>query len=99
MDFVDAVKKEYPGEKYVDIPYRIASAAAAVMVWKDAFERANSFDTEDLRAALAATDLETFYGRIKFAPTGEIITKPMILRQIQNGGYAVVWSKITHSGE
>jgi branched-chain amino acid transport system substrate-binding protein len=97
MDFADAVKKEYPGEKYVDVPYQVT--AAAVMVWKDALERANSFDTEDLRAALAATDLETFYGRIKFAPTGEIITKPMILRQIQNGGYAVVWSKITHSGE
>ena len=90
MEFSDAMKAAYPDQKYVDVPYQAASAAAAVMVWKDAFERANSFDTEKLREALAETDLMTFYGRIKFAETGQIISKPMILRQIRNGRYVVV---------
>ena len=65
-------------------------ASAAVYVWKDAFERANSLDTEAVRDALAATDLATFYGQIKFSEAGNNIAKPMVLRQIQDGGYNVV---------
>ena len=60
------------------------------MVWKDAFERANSFDTEKVRDALAATDMQTFYGRIKFSEAGNNVAKPMVLRQIQDGQYNVV---------
>lgn len=90
MDFANAMKATYPERRYVNVPYQAASAAAAVMVWKDALERANSFDTERLRDALAETDLMTFYGRIKFAPTGQIDSKPMVLRQIQNGQYVVI---------
>ncbi len=90
MVFSEAMKLAYPQAGYTEVPYQAASAAAAVIVWKDAFERANSFDTEKLREALAKTDLMTFYGRIKFAPTGEIISKPMALRRIRNGKYVVV---------
>ncbi len=89
-DFANAVKKAYPDEEYENVPYQYASAAVALMVWKDAFQRANSFDTEKLRAALTATDLKTFYGRIRFAKTGEINSKPMVLRMIQNGKYVIV---------
>jgi branched-chain amino acid transport system substrate-binding protein len=71
-------------------PYQSAGATAAVLVWKDAFERADSFDTDKLRAALAATDMQTFYGGIKFAPEGNNIAKPMALRQIQDGKLHVV---------
>ena len=60
------------------------------MVWKDAFERANSFDTAKVRDALAATNLSTFYGNIKFSSAGNNIAKPMVLRQIQNGKLNVV---------
>ena len=69
---------------------RAAEAAAAVIVWKDAFERSNSFDTETLRSTIAATNLRTFYGTIKFAPTGQNVAKPMVLRQIQDGKLRVV---------
>jgi branched-chain amino acid transport system substrate-binding protein len=88
MDYDNLFKKEYSG--YKNVPYQSAQASAAVQVWKDAFERANSFDTEKLRDALAATDLETFYGRIKFSPTGNNVSKPMVLRQIQDGKLNVV---------
>ena len=71
-------------------PYQAAQASAAVLVWKDAFERANSFDTDKLRAALVATDMKTFYGDIRFAPEGNNIAKPMALRQIQDGKLHVV---------
>jgi branched-chain amino acid transport system substrate-binding protein len=68
----------------------VAQASAAVLVWKDAFERANSLDPQKVRDAIAATDMETFYGPIKFAEAGNNIAKPMVLRQIQNGEYNVV---------
>ena len=81
-------KKTYEG--YKNVPYQAAQASAAVMVWKDAFERAQSFDTEKLREALAATNMETFYGNIKFSKAGNNIAKPMALRQIQSGKLHVV---------
>ncbi len=61
------------------------------MVWKDAFERASRASIpKKVRDALAATDMQTFYGKIKFAPEGNNIAKPMVLRQIQDGKYNVV---------
>lgn len=72
------------------VPYQSAQAAAAVLVWKDAFERAQSFDTKKVRDALSATNMKTFYGDIKFSEAGNNIAKPMFLRQIQGGAYHVV---------
>ena len=75
---------------YKIVPYQTAQASAVIEIWADAFRRAQSLDTEKLRDALAATDMETFYGHIKFSPAGNNIAKPMVLRQIQHGKYAVV---------
>jgi len=72
------------------MPYQVAQAAAAVYVFKDAFERAGTLDREAVRDAIAETDLATFYGPIRFSDTGRNIAKPMVLRQIQDGTYNVV---------
>jgi len=88
MDFYRLAKKTYP--YYNEVPFQLAQAAAAIEIWADAFKRAQSFDTEKLRDALAATDMETFYGKIKFDSTGKNVAKPMVLRQIQDGKYVVV---------
>jgi len=87
-DYDKLFKATYP--TYQNVPYQAAQASAAVLVWKEAFERANSFDPEKVRDAIAATDMETFYGAVKFAPEGNNIAKPMVLRQVQNGEYNVV---------
>jgi len=87
-DYNKLFKSTYAG--YQNVPYQAAQASAAVLVWKDAFERANSFDTEKLRKALAATKLSLFYGNIKFSKAGNNTAKPMVLRQIQNGKLKVV---------
>jgi len=71
-------------------PYQAAESAAAVQVYKDAFERANDFDTKAVRDALSATDMQTFYGNVKFSPEGMNIAKPMVLQQVQDGQYRVV---------
>ena len=67
-------------------PYQAAESSAALLVYKDAFERANSFDRDKVRDALAKTDMQTFYGNIKFSDTGQNIAKPMVLFQVRCEG-------------
>ncbi len=89
-NFEAEFKAAYPDYEDKTVPYQVAQAAAAVYVFKDAFERAGSLDKEAVRDAIAATDLATFYGQIKFSDAGNNIAKPMVLRQIQDGAYNVV---------
>jgi branched-chain amino acid transport system substrate-binding protein len=83
-------KATYPEYAERKVPYQTAQASAAVWVFKDAFERAGTLDKEAVRDALAATDMKTFYGGIKFSEAGNNTAKPMVLRQIQDGEYKVV---------
>jgi len=89
-EFNAEIKKTVPAYANKSVPYQLAQAAAAVYVFKDAFERAGTLDREKVREALAATNLATFYGQIKFSAAGNNIAKPMVLRQIQGGKYNVV---------
>jgi branched-chain amino acid transport system substrate-binding protein len=61
-----------------------------VQVFADAFKRAQSLDPEAVRDAIAATELETFYGPVKFDSAGRNVAKPAVLTQIQNGKHVVV---------
>jgi branched-chain amino acid transport system substrate-binding protein len=88
MDYNKAFLKAH--SEYSEVPYQVAQASAAVQVWADAFRRANSLDPKKLRDALAQTNMETFYGHVRFDKTGRNTAKPMVLRQIQGGDYAVV---------
>lgn len=82
-------KKAYPS--YTSVPYQSAQASAAVYVWKAAFEAANSFDKDTVRDAIAAVEMETFYGDIKFSENGNNIAKPMFMRQIgADSSYSLV---------
>jgi len=80
-------------------PYQAAESTAAVLVYVDAIQRANSFDTEKVRDALAATKLQTFYGWVDFDDTGKNIAKPMVLRQVQKGKLVPVAPSKFASGE
>ena len=76
---------------YTSVPYQSAQASAAVYVFKQAFEAANSFDKDAVRDAIAAVEMETFYGDIKFSENGNNIAKPMFMRQIDgNSQYNLV---------
>lgn len=86
QDFADLFEKTYG---YAP-PYQAAESAAAVEVYASAFERAGSLDPDKVRDALASTDMQTFYGNIKFDDTGKNIAKPMVLYQVQDGQYKVV---------
>ncbi len=64
--------------------YHVASGAADVLAFKFAIEKANSLDPKKVRDALAALDVETLYGRVKFESTGQI-AMGQVLVQIQEG--------------
>ena len=82
--------KTFEGIYKYDPPYQAAESSAALLVYKEAFERANSFDKDKVRDALAKTDMMTFYGPIKFSETGQNLAKPMVLFQVINGENKVV---------
>ena len=94
-DYANDFEKAYG---YVP-PYQAAESTAAVLVYVDAIKRANSFDTEKVRDALAATKLQTFYGWVDFDETGKNIAKPMVLRQIQKGKFVPVAPSKFAAGE
>ena len=85
-DYADRFEKEYG---YAP-PYQAAESTASVLVYVDALQRAGTFDTEKVRDAIAATNLQTFYGWVQFDETGKNIAKPMVMWQIQKGKYIPV---------
>ena len=85
-DFAKQFEQAYAYEA----PYQAAQSAAAVHVFADAFKRAQSLDAEKVRDAIAATELECFYGPVKFDASGRNIAKPVVLTQVQGGKYVVV---------
>ena len=64
--------------------YHVASGAADVLAFKFAIEKAGTLEPKKVRDALAALDVETLYGRVKFEPTGQI-AMGQVLVQIQDG--------------
>ena len=71
-------------------PYQSAESTASVLTFVDAFQRAGSLDPDKVRDALGQTDMQTFYGNVKFDETGKNIAKPMVLYQVQDGEFKVV---------
>ncbi|MGF1476125.1 MAG: amino acid ABC transporter substrate-binding protein [Geminicoccaceae bacterium] len=72
-------------------PYQAAQGAATVLTLAEALERAGTLERPRVREALAATNLITMFGPIRFDETGKNDIKPMVVLQIQNGRYKVVW--------
>jgi branched-chain amino acid transport system substrate-binding protein len=56
-----------------------------------AIQNAGSLDREKVRSALAALDVTTFYGPIRFNDKGLNVSKPMVTIQIQHGKVVTVW--------
>jgi branched-chain amino acid transport system substrate-binding protein len=86
----DDFAKRFEAAYSYPAPYQAAQSAAAVEVFADGLERAQSLDPAKVRDAIAMTKLETFYGPIKFDAAGRNVAKPMVLTQVQKGRYVVV---------
>lgn len=79
-------------KKYGHIPdYHNAESTATCLAFQYAIQAAGSLDPQKVRDALAALDVMTFFGRLKFDERGINIYKPMAVNQIQNGTLMTVW--------
>jgi branched-chain amino acid transport system substrate-binding protein len=88
--FGDAFRAKYPSYKV--IPYQVAESAVAVVAYQKAIEKAGTIEPTKVRDALAALDMMTFYGRIKFDSRGVNIYKSMAAEQYQpDGNKYTVW--------
>jgi branched-chain amino acid transport system substrate-binding protein len=70
--------------------YHVASGAADVLAFKYAIEKTNSLDPKKVRDTIAALDVETIYGRVKFEATGQIAVSQVLI-QIQDGKVVPVY--------
>ncbi|HEY8821567.1 MAG TPA: amino acid ABC transporter substrate-binding protein [Dermatophilaceae bacterium] len=73
--------------------YHNAEATAACLAFALATEKAGSSQPDKVRDALSGLDTESFFGKIKFDPTGQNIYKPMSVIQVQGGKALTVWPK------
>lgn len=92
MDYFKNYKKFY-GK---DTEYHGAEAYAAMYVIADVLKRAKSFSPEDIRQALAATDIMTAFGRVKFISYGKKTNQNKLatyLVQWNKGKVECVWPK------
>ena len=85
-NFVKAFKDKYKA----DPDYAEASAAAAGAVLQMAIEKAGTTDKTKVRDALAAMNETTFWGPVKFGPTGQINSLEPPVFQIQKGKATVI---------
>ena len=67
------------------------SAYASIQVVADAIERAGALDRDKIRDAMAATDLMTVKGQIKFRPDNSVMDPVYMLGQWQNKVMEIVW--------
>lgn len=85
--FADAVRQKTGQEP----DYVHASSAAALVVIQKAIKRAGSLQPEALRKAIAATDIRTFYGPIKFRADGMNENRALPIIQVQGGKPMVLY--------
>ena len=71
--------------------YHPPQSAAALEVFMDALQRAGTLDKEEVRDAIAETDIESFYGPISFDEQGRNVAKGTAVIQIQDGKPVIVW--------
>jgi branched-chain amino acid transport system substrate-binding protein len=77
--------------KYKKSPdYAQASSSAAGTVLQLAIEKAGTIEPDKVRDMLASTEFNTFYGPIKFGPSGQNVTADNPIFQIQNKKIVIV---------
>jgi branched-chain amino acid transport system substrate-binding protein len=93
--FNAAWEKKYGGEAdYVD-----ASSAVDGAIIQLGIEAANSIDPAKVRDAIEALDVETFYGKIKFSPSGQINSLQPPVFQLRSGQPVVLWPPAIKQGD
>jgi branched-chain amino acid transport system substrate-binding protein len=91
-DFFDNFKKKYGKEA----DYHGVEAYAAAYVLTDVVKRAKSLTPDDLRAALAETNMMTAFGPVRFVSWGQFTNQnrlETLVLQVQKKKFETVWPK------
>jgi len=96
-DYVKAYEAKYNSTEPPD--YHVAESTAGCLAFEKAIENAGSLDPVKVRDALAALDVMTFFGEIKFDSRGINTFKPMVVEQIQNGTHYTVFPADVANGK
>ncbi len=94
--FNAAFAKKYGG---AEADYIEAGSAACGAILQMAIEKAGTVDPVKVREAVAATDTETFYGRVKFSPGGQINSLQPPVFQLVGGKPVILWPDAIKAGE
>nr|WP_291863101.1 amino acid ABC transporter substrate-binding protein [Bradyrhizobium sp.] len=87
-------------EKYKSDPdYAQASASVSGALFQMAIERAGSLDRDKVRDELAKMNEMTFWGPVKFGPTGQIDSLEPPVLQLQGGKAVVLSPALIKQGE
>lgn len=89
-DYTETFTKQFAGRTPA---YQNAQATAGCLALLLAAEKAGSVDPTKVRDELAKLDEQTFFGPLKFSPSGQNAVKTMSVVQIQNGVAVGVWPK------
>lgn len=82
-----------------DPDYGHASASVSGVLFQMAIEKAGTLDRAKVREQLAAMNVQTFWGPVKFGPTGQINSLEPPVFQIQGGKTVVVHPASIKQGE
>jgi branched-chain amino acid transport system substrate-binding protein len=88
-DYVAAYRQKYHTQ--LEPGFVTADATAAGLALELAIEHAQSLDPDKVRDALAALDVNTFYGRLKFDSQGQNTFHNVLVEQILSGQAQTVW--------
>jgi branched-chain amino acid transport system substrate-binding protein len=86
-----AFAKAYKAKYGYDPDYHAASAAADVETFAYAIEKAGTLDPKKVRDAIASSDFQSLYARVKYGSKGQI-SLPQIVIQIQNGNVVPIYT-------
>ena len=95
--YVQAYKTKYNSSDPPD--YHVAESTAGCLALQKAMENAKSLDPAKVRDALAALDVMTFFGELKFDSRGINTFKPMVVEQIQDGVHYTVYPPDVANGQ
>ncbi len=89
VEYVEAYRQKYHTQQ--EPGFITADSTASGLALQLAIEHANSLDRLKVRDALAALDVNIFYGRLKFDAQGQNTFHNALVLQVQNGQRQTVW--------
>jgi len=90
---VDQLNAEYKAKFGRPADSQTGPAYASVQILAAAIEKAGTLDTTRIRDAIAATDMMTLVGKVKFRPDGTAIDPCPASVQWLSGSQKLVWPK------